>query len=769
MGLRVASGWKVNQGHGFRGTLVVAAVGLGLALVPTAAQGGGSSPEFRPGAPGAGDPYFPLDGNGGYDVKHYLLDVKYDPETDVLAGKATIRARATQNLSSFNLDLDGLDVHSVKVNGRTAKWSRADGELTVAPKRGLRKKRFFKAVVRYSGIPETIVEELGVSGFIHTDDGTVVAGEPHVASTWYPVNDHPSDKAAYTFEITVPAGLEAVANGVLRKTKTRAGWTTWTWHAKEPMASYLTTATIGEFKLNAYRDSGIRFWDAIDTDLFEPAAEPRTGSQFAISQVANLSYKRLQRTISVPLGGATLSFWVTRDTEQNWDFMFVEAHTVGADNWTTLPDLNGHTSPDTGFSCPFWHELHPFLEHYQTPNDEGSCDPTGTTGSWNAVSGASDGWEQWQVDLSAYAGTDIEVSISYASDDIVQGQGLFVDDVAVSTGAGTTSFEDDGDTFDGWSVPGAPPGSEPNPNDWIVGTVEDTPDPPGTLIEETFARQPEIIEFLSGHFGEYPFKAGGGIVDDFPGLGFALENQTRPVYSLAFFSDPVFAEDVVVHELAHQWYGNSVALAAWQHIWLNEGFATYSEWLWSEQVAGRGSAQEIFDFFYSEIPADDPFWAVTIGDPGPDDLFNFAVYARGAMTLHQLRLAVGDDDFFRILRLWAQKNEGGNVTTGEFIALAEKVSGQELDELFHTWLFTATKPELPAAASARVSSASSLSTLAGGSTAGAPARVGRWGGAPPYPLSTPRGAAGGRRPSSARHGRALPRGSRLDVRQLPPA
>ena len=170
----------------------------------------------------------------------------------------------------------------------------------------------------------------------------------------------------------------------------------------------------------------------------------------------------------------------------------------------------------------------------------------------------------------------------------------------------------------------------------------------------------------------------------------------RPIYSQAFFGSSQSGDSVVVHELAHQWYGDSLAVERWQHIWLNEGFATYAEWLWSEDQ-GLGTAQEIFDFFYQNISPDEPFWAVTIGDPGPDALFDFAVYARGAMTLHQLRLQVGDDDFFTILRRWSRSQAGGNVTTDEFIALAERISGQELDELFQTWLFTAEKPVLAVA------------------------------------------------------------------------
>ena len=721
MGSHVPTGFVRDRRRMVTWAALVASVCAVMALGPALASAGGGSGQFSPGAPGAGDPYFPLDGNGGYDVSHYDLDIAYVPATDVLSGEATIRARATQNLSRFNLDLQGLTVHSIKVDGRSASWSRDGNELTITPRKGLRKRASFKVEVRYSGVPETLEDG---SGFIHTDDGTLVVGQPHVAATWYPVNDHPIDKASYTFEITVPRGLEAVANGVLKDRRTKRGWTTWTWDAKEPMASYLTTATIGEFDLDAYKRDGIRFWDAIDPDLLGPPASPRTGTQFAISQRSEPSYKRLQRTIAVPSGGATMTFWVTRDTEPNWDYFFVEAHTAGMNNWTTLPDLNGHTSQDTGFSCPFWHFLHPFLANYQSDNGDGTCDPTGDTGSWNAVSGWSEGYEQWRVDLSAYAGRNVVVSLTYASDDAFQRQGIFVDDIVVSAGAGSTSFENDGNTMDGWTVPGAPADSiVPNPNDWIVGTAADTPEPVGTEVRRVFALQDDIIEFLEDRFGDYPFAASGGIVDDVKGLGFALENQTRPIYADDFFFDPVSAEDVVVHELAHQWYGDSVAVAAWEHIWLNEGFATYAEWLYTEEV-GRGTAQETFDFWYGLFPEDDPFWTLPIGDPGPDFLFEFPIYARGAMTLHQLRLAVGDRDFFRILRGWAKKNEDGNVTTDQFIAYAERVSGEELSELFETWLFTTTKPEVPSATTSAASRASIASV--GGTLALRYAADGKW-------------------------------------------
>jgi hypothetical protein len=201
--------------------------------------------------------------------------------------------------------------------------------------------------------------------------------------------------------------------------------------------------------------------------------DPHTGGAYVYSQIGDISYKRLMHTIDVPAAGGSMSFWISRDTEVDWDYAFVEAHTVGQDDWTTLPDVNGHTTTDTGQSCPAgWRDLHPFLDHYQTVQVD-TCLSTGSTGSWNAASGASGNWEQWQVDLAAYAGQQVEISIAYVSDWSTQGLGVFVDDIVVSTGQGSTSFEAG---LDGWTVPGAPAGSAANPNDFIVTTAAGFPE-----------------------------------------------------------------------------------------------------------------------------------------------------------------------------------------------------------------------------------------------------------------------------------------------------
>ncbi len=474
------------------GAVTAGLVVLTAGIPPAVAESGGAAP--RAGAPGLGDPYYPLDGNGGYDVAHYDLDLTYDPARDRLSGVATITARSTHALSRFNLDLDGLRVDRVAVDGRAATWTRSGGELVIRPAKPIADRRTFTVRIVYGGVPETIQDALGASGFMHTDDGAIVAGQPHGAATWFPANDHPRDAASVSVSVAVPKGLEAVSNGKLTGTRTRDGWTTWSWRAAEPMAPYLVTLAIGQYGIRTYSADGVWYLDALDPDLFDTDADGEPGG----------------------------------------------------------PSL-------------------------------------------------------------------------------------------------------------------------------------------GRIAEDALARQPEMIRFLERTFGPYPFRTGGGIVDDHPEFAFALETQTRSIYASGFFFDQVFGETVVVHELAHQWAGDLVRLHEWHDIWLNEGVATYAEWLWLERE-GVSTPQDEFDFIADNSPPE--FWRTTIGDPGAevDELFDIAVYHRGAMTLHALREEVGDRTFFTILKKWIASQAGGTASTEEFISLAEKVSGRQLDGLFRTWLFTPRKP-----------------------------------------------------------------------------
>jgi aminopeptidase N len=209
-------------------------------------------------------------------------------------------------------------------------------------------------------------------------------------------------------------------------------------------------------------------------------------------------------------------------------------------------------------------------------------------------------------------------------------------------------------------------------------------------------RTPEVLGWESGLFGTFPFEAEGGVVPSV-NFGFALENQTRPVYDPRFFRSGSNMS-VIVHENAHQWFGDAVSVHRWSDIWLNEGFASYAEWLWSEKE-GEGTAQQLFDYYYNSVPASDPQWQVLPGDPGADNQFSdFAVYTRGALALHALRTTVGDDAFFAILKAWVAAREYSDGTIDQFIGIAEKVSGKPLHDLFQQWLFTPSRPVLATAA-----------------------------------------------------------------------
>jgi aminopeptidase N len=434
-----------------------------------------------PGADGIDDAYFPQLGNGGFDARHYDLALAYDPGTDRLDGRTTITARATQSLSSFDLDLQKLEVSRVEVDGRKAQFTRTGDEIRITPRGAIRKGRTFEVSVTYGGVPEPLSGPIvfgSAYGWMKTADGVFVACEPNAASTWFPSSDHPSDKAAYDIRIKAPRGLTAVSNGRLVSTYDKGASTYTHWRETKPMATYLATATIGKFDV-------------------------RTGT---------------------------------------------------------------------------------------TPG-----------------------------------GTPIYVAI-----DPVLANSNSVDVYAVTAAA---------------------------------------------------------TDYWSKVFGPYPFEETGAIVDDMPQAGFSLEVQSKPAYSA------VRSESTIVHELAHQWFGDSVSVAHWKDIWLNEGFATYAQWLWAEHQGTR-SAHDSFLAGYNARPAGNAFWQTAVGDPQRDTMFASAVYQRGAMTLQVLRERIGDKAFFALLPAWTRLHRYGNAETGDFIRLAEKVSGRQLDDLFQTWLFTPGKPSL---------------------------------------------------------------------------
>jgi len=430
----------------------------------------------KPGAPGLRDAYFANAGNGGYDVAHYDIALAYAGRSKGTVDAAvTITAKATQHLSRFDLDFRGPKVTKVTVDGEPAAYGRKGQELTITPTTSLPAGTTFTTVVTYAGRPGPVRNNsLGTYGWVPSKDGAVVVAEPDGAPTWLPVNDHPSDKATYSYRITVPSDLQALANGTPGPTTKQGKTTTYQWSEESPMAPYLATVAIGKFD--------------------------------------------------------------------------VRHGTVG-------------------------------------------------------------------------------------------------------------------------NIP-------------VITAVDPRFKKSGAALQKTTIK---AVAWESKMFGPYPFATTGGIVDD-PKLDYALETQERPVYA-GFAPD----DDFIVHELAHQWFGDSVSLKSWPDIWLNEGFATYAEWLWHER-GKKDSAKKIFKRYYRQ-PSASPIFNPPPGKPGRADLFSFAVYIRGAMCLQALRAKVGDKAFFQILKTWASSRRNGNAATADFVAHAEKISHKQLDGLFKAWLYSKGKPK----------------------------------------------------------------------------
>ncbi|WUH97506.1 M1 family metallopeptidase [Spirillospora sp. NBC_00431] len=459
---------------------------LAVSAAPAAAADRGHQP-FTPGAPGAGDPYFPDMGNGGYDVAHYDIGLKYDPGTKGIEAVTRIKARATQHLSRFDLDFLGpLTISSVRVDGHAAAFTRTGAqELVITPRKGLRKNRNFTVTVAYSGVPQTVNDAtLGTSGWIPTPDGAVMLNQPFGAATVFPVNDHPTDKATYTFVLSAPENLTTLANGDPRGKWTRDGWTTTRWDMRRPMASELSMLAIGKYDvLSGRTEAGVPNLTATDQAL---AIDPADARKF----------------------------------------------------------------------------------HDQTA---------------------------------------------------------------------------------------------------------------------------QVTDFQSGLYGRYPFTSTGGIAVK-AGVGYALETQGRPVYDLGRRPGTIPRGTLLAHELGHQWFGDAVSPAKWADIWLNEGFASYSEWLYSEKFEGI-PVQESFDAVYA-TPESEALWKGKVADPGRDHIFDGLVYDRGAMAIHVLRKTIGEESFSRLLKAWPAAHLHGNASTRDFVRFAERLSGKDLGGWANAWLYSEGKPAL---------------------------------------------------------------------------
>lgn len=221
---------------------------------------------------------------------------------------------------------------------------------------------------------------------------------------------------------------------------------------------------------------------------------------------------------------------------------------------------------------------------------------------------------------------------------------------------------------------------------WYAAVSAQIPRPERAASMRLMKESPGMVEWLSHQLGRYPFGDTGGLVTGL-GSGFALENQTRPTYPVLGSSGKI----TVVHELAHQWFGDSVSLHDWRGIWLNEGAATFMEKLWAEKHGGE-PASAWLENTYHQTPPDSPLWHLVVADPGPAHLFDYPVYDRGGLAFQALRQRLGDQVFLRVLRTWLRERAGRTGTTAQFREVAERLSGVDLRGFFHAWVWSRTKP-----------------------------------------------------------------------------
>ncbi|MEB3034718.1 M1 family metallopeptidase [[Mycobacterium] nativiensis] len=210
-------------------------------------------------------------------------------------------------------------------------------------------------------------------------------------------------------------------------------------------------------------------------------------------------------------------------------------------------------------------------------------------------------------------------------------------------------------------------------------------------FDRDFADQAAMMELFVRLFGPYPLTAGYTVLVTDDHLEIPLEAQGISIFGANHCDGTGGSERLIAHELAHQWFGNSVTVRRWRDIWLHEGFACYAEWLWSEHSGGP-SAGEWAQHYHQKLaalPQD-----LLLADPGPADMFDDRVYKRGAMTLHLLRGQLGDDGFFTLLRDWTTRHRHGNASTDDFTGLAANYATVSLQPLWQAWLYSTALPPL---------------------------------------------------------------------------
>ncbi|MDN5765744.1 MAG: M1 family metallopeptidase [Humibacillus sp.] len=431
----------------------------------------------------SGDPYVPGRGDVAFEVTHYDLDLDYKMSSNRLSGKALLEVVALAPLAKLHLDLAGLRVSKVTVDGDAVKWAHRGERLNVTLRHRLATDERVRVAIAYAGSPAPVRSPWGEVGWEELDDGVLVASQPSGAPTWFPCNDHPRSKATYRIAIECDSPYEVVATGTLTDKRVRGSRTRRVFEQRRPMATYLAAVHAGQYEQVLLADG------PVPQRVVLPAA------------------------VKAPV----------------------------------LADLE---------------------------------------------------------------------------------------------------------------------------------------------------RQPRMMSFFAEVFGRYPFDDYTVVVtaDE---LEIPLEAQGMATFGPNWLRGRGAEERLVAHELAHQWFGNSLTISTWSDIWLNEGFACYAEWLWSE-ASGAVSADALAEGHRSQLAALPQ--TLVLADPGPRLMFDDRVYKRGALALHALRRQLGDDTFFALVRAWVATYEHGSVSTAGFVDLVVAHDDRPaVHELLDAWLWRTPLPLLPAA------------------------------------------------------------------------
>jgi aminopeptidase N len=210
-------------------------------------------------------------------------------------------------------------------------------------------------------------------------------------------------------------------------------------------------------------------------------------------------------------------------------------------------------------------------------------------------------------------------------------------------------------------------------------------------FDHDFARQPQMMRLFVKLFGPYPLSTGYTVVVTDDDLEIPLEAQGISIFGANHCDGTRRSERLVAHEMAHQWFGNSVTARRWRDIWLHEGFACYAEWLWSEESGDR-TADQRAQYYHQKLASSRQ--DLLLADPGPRDMFDDRVYKRGAVTLHVLRRTIGDENFFDLLREWTTRYRHSTAVTDDFTGLAANYSDESLRPLWQAWLYSTALPDL---------------------------------------------------------------------------